>query len=91
MNIIKKDKTIYYWLRLVNDMSQEYVAEQLLISLSYVRAIEYGKKKPSKRLLRSYSILFNIDENTILEFENLNELSTTKKILFKLLTIIADK
>ena len=81
-------KNIYYWLRLVNNMTPEEVAEKLQISLSYVRAIENGKKVPSKRLLRSYANLFDIDEKIIIEFSE-GEMTTTKKFLLSLLQKIA--
>lgn len=85
---MKTTKNIYYWLRLVNDMSQEEVAEQLQISLSYVRAIENEKKIPSKRLRRAYANLFEINEEIIVEFSN-EKTTTLKKFLLLLLQKIA--
>lgn len=87
----KKQKSVYFWLRIINDMTQEDVSEKLLISLSYVRAIEAGAKKPSKRLLREYANLFEADESVITEFDATNEELPTKKFLLKLLTTIAER
>lgn len=79
-------KTIYYWLRIVNDLSVETVANKLLISVSYVRAIENGKKIPSVRLLRSYANLFEIDENIIVKYSK----ETSKPIKEFLLSLLQE-
>ena len=77
-------KTIYYWLRIINDLSVEIVANKLLISVSYVRAIENGKKIPSARLLRSYANLFEIDENIIVKYSK-EPSKSVKEFLLSLL------
>lgn len=79
-------KTIYYWLRIINDLSVETVANKLLISVSYVRAIENGKKIPSVRLLRSYANLFEIDENIIVKYSK----ETSKPIKEFLLSLLQE-
>ena len=81
---MNENKNVYYWLRMINNLSSEQVSEQLQISLSYVRAIETGKKQPSKRLLRVYANLFDIDEEIIVEFSK-KEMTSTKKFLLMLL------
>ncbi len=83
-------RTVYYWLRLVNEKTVAFVSLGLLISKSYVRAIETGQKKPSIRLRRSYAKLFKIDENILIEFEDIDKNSkmTTINYLLKLLTAI---
>ncbi len=81
---MNEKKNVYYWLRMINNLSSEQVSEQLQISLSYVRAIETGKKQPSKRLLRAYANLFDIDEEIIFEFSK-KEMTSTKKFLLMLL------
>lgn len=79
-------KTIYYWLRIINDLSVETVANKLLISVSYVRAIENGKKIPSVRLLRSYANLFEVDENIIVKYSK----ETSKSIKEFLLSLLQE-
>lgn len=79
-------KTIYYWLRIINDLSVETVANKLLISVSYVRAIENGKKIPSIRLLRSYANLFEIDENIIVKYSK----ETSKPVKEFLLSLLQE-
>ena len=85
---MNESKSIYYWLRVVNNMTSDEVAKELQISLSYVRAIENGKKIPSVRLKRAYSNLFDIDENIITEFSE-KKMTSTKKFLLLLLQKIA--
>ena len=79
-------KTIYYWLRIINDLSVETVANKLLISVSYVRAIENGKKIPSVRLLRSYANLFEVNENIIVKYSK----ETSKPIKEFLLSLLQE-
>lgn len=79
-------KTVYYWLRIINDLSVETVANKLLISVSYVRAIENGKKIPSVRLLRSYANLFEIDENIIVKYSK----ETSKSVKEFLLSLLQE-
>ena len=74
---------------MVNDMSQDDAAEKLMISKSYIRAIETGEKKPSKRLLKLYSIIFDVNEEIIITFDDKSKLTPTKKFLFDLLKFIA--
>ena len=89
---IKKKKSVYYWLRVIHDMSQEEVAEKLLISKSYVRMLEAGDKTPSKRLLLAYSELFGIDKSVIEEMDALDKNIPTKQFLLRLFnTMETDK
>lgn len=54
-------KTVYFWLRLIRGYNVPEVAEKLRISEQYVRAIENGKRKPSVRLKKDFSKLYNVD------------------------------
>lgn len=85
---MKPERTVYYWLRTVNDLSQKEVAEKLQISISYVRAIESGRKMPSSRLKRAYAKLLDVDENIITEFSE-KPITPVKKLLLSLLEKIA--
>ena len=85
---MKPERTVYYWLRTVNDLSQKEVAEKLQISISYIRAIESGRKIPSSRFKRAYAKLLDVDENIITEFSE-KPITPVKKLLLSLLEKIA--
>jgi transcriptional regulator with XRE-family HTH domain len=63
----------------------------LLISESYVRAIEIGSKKPSKRLLRDYANLLNIEEDILESFDRLHGEKSTKEYLYRLITAVNER
>ena len=69
---MQETKNVYYWLRVINDISIEDEAKHLQISCSYVRAIEAGRKQPSKRLIRAFANYVDVDENIIIEFSKAN-------------------
>ena len=70
-------KTVYYWLRVINDLSQEEVASKLSIPLSYIQELEFGSKKPSKELLSEYAKFFVIAESELENFDRDNKNKTT--------------
>lgn len=85
---MKKDMNIFYWLRLANEMTREEVADKLQISVSSLCAIENGGKVPSKRVIRAYANLFDINEKIITEFSK-KKMTIIKKFLLSLLKKIA--
>jgi transcriptional regulator with XRE-family HTH domain len=80
-------KTVYFWLRLIRDYNVPEAAEKLRISEQYVRAIENGKRKPSARLKKDFSKLYNVDE-TIIEQFYAEKPVATDKFLLRLLNCI---
>ena len=78
-------KTVYFWLRLLSEYDVKYVANELQVSETYIRAIESCAKRPSKRLIRTYARLFNIDESIIYQYETQPEGVSTAQYLLHLL------
>lgn len=82
---------VYYLLRIARNMSSKELAEKLMITPAYVRAIETGKRTPSKRLLRDYARVLNVDESVIQTFEKPQEQKNFfEHSLLKLLKIICN-
>lgn len=75
-----RPKTVYYWLRIINDMTRESVADGLSISESYVSVIESGRGKPSAKLRNAYAELFGIRDSIITAFEGKEKTWTEKKM-----------
>lgn len=84
-------KCVYYWLRVLRDMTQEEVADKLLISLSYMRILESGCRKPSKRLVRAYAKLFVVDHELLENFDAENIGKSTKDYLNSLIHAIDER
>jgi transcriptional regulator with XRE-family HTH domain len=84
----KNNANIYRLLRIANDISVNDMADKLLVSRAYVNEIESGRKKPSKRLIRSYAQVFGINEDILYTFAPDRETDPFGKILSKLLNLI---
>lgn len=87
---MKNTRNIYYWLRVINDMTRQEVADALLISTPYIVAIETGNKKPSKRLSRDYAKLFNAPDTDLCKFEETFKDEHLSSYLYKLLLKFTD-
>lgn len=59
----KKTRTIYRVKRDAADMTQEYAAEQLDISLRTIQNFEYGKREPKISLAFKMADLYGCDVN----------------------------
>lgn len=64
-------------IRLENNLTQLQFGEYLGISRSHVSSIESGKEKPSKSVIKLISIIFKVEETSLMQ---LLEVSTVNKI-----------
>lgn len=88
---MKKEKNlnIYRLLRIARDKKVKELAEELLVTPSYINAIEKGERKPSDRIIREYARVLDVDEEII---KNFSENNNTKfeEVLLSLLKKICD-
>lgn len=85
-----KKLNVYYLLRIARDMTIKELADELQVTTSYISAIEKGKRIPSKRLVRDYARVLNVDEQVLKTFETSKEPNVFEKSLLKLLEIICN-
>ena len=86
-----KELNVYYLLRIARNMSIKELADELQVTTSYISAIEKGKRIPSKRLIRDYARVLNVDEQVLKTFEtSKGPLNVFEKSLLKLLEIICN-
>ena len=52
-------------LRIAYELSISDLSEKTKISKSYITEIEKGKKKPSEKIIKNYSLGLNIPENVL--------------------------
>lgn len=85
----KKNLNIFKLLRIARNMETKDIADKLLVTTAYVNAIESGKKFPSKRLLRDYAKVLDVDEEILLTF-NPEQYKNSKfeNVLLSILNII---
>lgn len=82
---------IFRLLRIARDKTIKEVADALLVTPAYVSAIEKGNRNPSKRLIRDYAKIFNIDEKIIELFsEQVAENTKFEQALLMLLKMICE-
>lgn len=65
-----KDINIFKLLRIARNKDTKEVADELLVTTAYINAIESGKKLPSKRLLRDYARVLDVDEEILTSFNS---------------------
>ncbi len=85
-----KNLNVYYLLRIARNLSIKELADKLQVTTSYISAIEKGKRTPSKRLLRDYAKVLDVDEQVLKTFETTKEPNAFEKSLLKLLEIICN-
>lgn len=61
---------IFRLLRIARDKKVKDVAHALMVTPAYINAIESGERYPSKRLIKDYAEVLEVDEDTITLFEN---------------------
>gem|GEM_PF-1475392 len=72
----KETKSVFELLRICGGLTIKNVAEALNVTPSYVRQIETGERKPSRRIIEGFSMVFNVKPSQLLY---LSEEMTEKK------------
>lgn len=84
MPIDNNNLNIFRLLRIARNKQIKEIADELLVTTTYIHAIENGKKYPSKRLLRDYARVLEVDEEILTSF-NPDKNDKFEKVLLKLL------
>lgn len=83
---------IFRLLRIARNKQVKEVADELMVTTTYINAIENGIRYPSKRLLRDYARVLEVDEKVLKSF-NPDQFKNSKfeNVLLYLLKIICDE
>lgn len=88
----KKDLNIFKLLRIARNKDTKEIADELLVTTAYINAIESGKKFPSKRLLRDYAKVLDVDEEILTSFNvESYENSKFENVLLQILRMICNE
>ncbi|MGI6012512.1 MAG: helix-turn-helix transcriptional regulator [Ruminococcus sp.] len=80
---------VFRLLRIARDKKVKELAEELLVTPSYINAIEKGDRKPSERLIRDYAEALHVDVEVIKTFsEKTGDNTKFEQRLLSLLQII---
>lgn len=72
-------------MRVLRKKDVKELADELLVSPSYVNAIENGKKEPSVRLFRDYANALGLKQETLKRLVNNSKHMSIEKIIYLLL------
>ncbi len=79
------DKSVYYYFRVLRKKEVKDLAEELMVSKSYIHAIENGTKEPSVRLFRDYAKALGIDQEVMRKLVDDSKKFSIERIMIRLL------